>query len=28
MLQFGLLADAGVKIPALQPGRIQPAGCK
>jgi hypothetical protein len=28
MLQFGLLSDAGVKIPVLQPGRIQPAGCK
>jgi hypothetical protein len=27
MLQFGLLNEAGVKIPALQPGRVQPAGC-
>jgi hypothetical protein len=28
MLQFGLLAEAGVKIPTLQPGRVQPASCK
>jgi hypothetical protein len=28
MLQFGLLADAGVKIPTLAPGRVQPASCK
>jgi hypothetical protein len=28
MLQFGLLADAGMKVTALQPGRVQPAGCK
>jgi hypothetical protein len=27
MLQFGLLSDAGVKVPNLTPGRIQPAGC-
>jgi hypothetical protein len=27
MLQFGLLNEAGVKIPALQPGRVQPSGC-
>jgi hypothetical protein len=27
MLQFGLLADAGVKIPALLPGKVQPASC-
>ncbi len=24
LLQFGLLADAGVKVPALAPGRVQP----
>jgi hypothetical protein len=30
MLQFGLLAEAGIEIPALSPGAIQPAGktCK
>jgi hypothetical protein len=28
MLQAGLLADAGVKIPSLQPGKVQPASCK
>jgi hypothetical protein len=27
MLQFGLLADAGVKVPALSPGQVQPATC-
>jgi hypothetical protein len=28
MLQEGLLADAGIKIPALQPGKVQPASCQ
>jgi hypothetical protein len=27
MLQFGLLADAGVELPTLLPGRVQPATC-
>jgi hypothetical protein len=27
MLQFGLLADAGVKVPALAAGQVQPATC-
>jgi hypothetical protein len=27
MLQFGLLADAGVKLPAVMPGQVQPATC-
>jgi hypothetical protein len=27
MLQFGLLAEAGIKVPALSPGRVQPATC-
>src|SRR5262249_45440290 len=27
ILQFGLLNEAGVKIPAVTPGRLQPAGC-
>jgi hypothetical protein len=27
MLQFGLLSDAGVKIAALAPGRVQPTPC-
>jgi hypothetical protein len=27
MLQFGLLSDAGIKVPALTPGRVQPATC-
>jgi hypothetical protein len=27
MLQFGLLADAGVKLPTILPGRVQPASC-
>ncbi|HVU51779.1 MAG TPA: hypothetical protein VHL80_13880, partial [Polyangia bacterium] len=27
MLQFGLLADAGVKLQALAPGQVQPATC-
>jgi hypothetical protein len=26
MLQFGLLKDAGIKIPALRPGAVQPKG--
>jgi len=24
MLQFGLLKDAGIKVPALTPGAVQP----
>ena len=27
MLQFGLLADAGVKLPTLTPGQVQPTSC-
>ena len=27
MLQFGMLADAGVKLQALNPGQVQPATC-
>jgi hypothetical protein len=27
MLQFGLLADAAVKVPTLTPGLVQPASC-
>jgi hypothetical protein len=27
MLQFGLLADAGIDLPSLTPGRVQPATC-
>jgi hypothetical protein len=27
MLQFALLRQAGIAIPELQPGRVQPAGC-
>jgi hypothetical protein len=27
LLQLGLLAEAGVTVPALTPGRVQPAGC-
>lgn len=27
MLQWGLLADAGIEIPVLTPGAIQPPGC-
>jgi hypothetical protein len=28
MLQYGLLLDAGVAIPKLTPGKVQPTGCK
>jgi hypothetical protein len=28
MLQAGLLSDAGVKIPSLHPGQVQPASCQ
>jgi hypothetical protein len=27
MLQYGALAEAGIAVPALQPGVIQPARC-
>lgn len=27
MLQFGLLDEAGVKVPTLEPGQVQKAGC-
>jgi len=26
MLQFGLLKDAGIKVPVLRPGVVQPEG--
>jgi hypothetical protein len=28
MLQAGLLADAGVKVPVLRPGQVQPVSCR
>lgn len=28
MLQFGLLSEAQIAVPALTPGKIQPAGCR
>ena len=27
MLQYGLLLDAGVSMPKLTPGKVQPSGC-